>query len=131
MHARRIGQPRAVTVGQIPERIHDLGALQPFGLDARDRLEIHSLDGLGPGLRDESAADDQRGQRRPHNRSGHGTSSWKAAVSRADLLESRTLAEQMLHHEVVSLSHPKIRVGCLSRLVLLFNIESQPNDARV
>ena len=80
VHARRIGQPRAVAVGQIPERVHDLGALQPFGLDTHDRLQIHGLGGLGPGLRDESDDDDQRGQRRPHNRSGHGTSSWKAAV---------------------------------------------------
>ena len=60
VHARRIGQPRAVAVGQVPGRVHDFGALQPFGLDARDGLKIHSLAGLGPGLRDESA-DDQRG----------------------------------------------------------------------
>ena len=40
-HLRRIGQPRTVALGQPPGGVHDLRALEAFGLDARDGVEVH------------------------------------------------------------------------------------------
>ena len=40
----RVRQPRAVDLGEIPERVHDLRALEPFVLDLVDGIEVHALD---------------------------------------------------------------------------------------
>ena len=40
----RVRQPRAVHLGEIPERVHDLRPLEPFGLDLVDGIEVDSLD---------------------------------------------------------------------------------------